>query len=99
MADVNSTISIITLNVNGLNNPIRDFPGRPVVKNLPSNARDAGSTPGRGTEIPHAVGQLSLHAATTEPAHRNYRAHVLWSPCATTKEKPACRNEDPAYRN
>ena len=45
----------------------RDFPGGPVVKNLPSNAGDAGSIPGRGTKIPHAVGQLSLHTATTEP--------------------------------
>ena len=43
-----------------------DFPGGPVVKNLPSNAEDVGSIPGRGTKIPHAVGQLSLHATTTE---------------------------------
>ena len=27
----------------------RDFPGGPVVKNLPSNARDMGSIPGPGT--------------------------------------------------
>ena len=32
----------------------RDFPGGPVVKNLPSNAGDAGSIPVRGTKIPHA---------------------------------------------
>ena len=31
-----------------------------MVKNLPCNARDAGS-------IPHAMGQLSLHVTTTEP--------------------------------
>ena len=37
-----------------------DFPGGPVVKNLPSDAGDAGSIPGRGTKIPHAAGQLSL---------------------------------------
>ena len=36
----------------------RDFPGGPVVKNPHSNAGDAGSIPGRGTKIPHAVGQL-----------------------------------------
>ena len=33
----------------------RDFPGGPVVKNLPSNAGDAGSIPGQGTKIPHAM--------------------------------------------
>ena len=32
----------------------RDFPSGPVVKNLPSNAGDAGLIPGRGTKIPHA---------------------------------------------
>ena len=31
-----------------------DFPGRPVVKMLPSNAGGAGSKPGQGTRIPHA---------------------------------------------
>ena len=35
-----------------------------MVKNLPSNAGDVGSIPGRGTKIPHAVGQLSPCAAT-----------------------------------
>ena len=48
----------------------RDFPGGAVVKNLPSNAGDAGSIPGQGTKIRHAAGQLSLCAATRE-------AHVL----------------------
>ena len=32
----------------------RDFPGGPVVENLPSNAGDAGLIPGRGTKISHA---------------------------------------------
>ena len=32
----------------------RDFPGGPVVKNLPSNAGYTGSIPGWGTKIPHA---------------------------------------------
>ena len=31
-----------------------DFPGGPVVKNLPSNAGDTGSVSGQGTKIPHA---------------------------------------------
>jgi len=29
-----------------------DFPGGPVVKNLPSNAGDTGSVSGQGTKIP-----------------------------------------------
>ena len=33
------------------------FPGGPVVENLPSNARDVRSIPGRGTKIPQAMGQ------------------------------------------
>ena len=63
-----------------------DFPGGPVVKNLPSNAGDVGSIPVRGNKITNAVGQLSLHAANTEPTRHNHRAHVLWSPRATTTE-------------
>ena len=35
-------------------NSSRDFPGGPVVETSPSNAGGAGSTPGRGTEIPLA---------------------------------------------
>ena len=51
------------------NNVGGDFPGGPVVKNLPSNAGDVGSIPGWGTKIPHAVGQLlSPRASTREPA-------------------------------
>ena len=41
-------------------------------KNLPSNAGDMGLIPGRGTKIPHATGQLSLRATTTEPMCHNY---------------------------
>ena len=63
-----------------------------MVKNLPSNARDMGS-------IPHAAGQLSLRASTTEPVCHNYRAHALWSPQATTRQKPASRNEQPVQHN
>ena len=37
-----------------------DFPGGPVVKNLPSNGGDKGSIPGWWTKVPHASGQLSL---------------------------------------
>ena len=52
----------------------RDFPGGPVVNNLPSSSGDVGSIPGQGTTIPHAAGQLSPHAATTE--HMCSGAHV-----------------------
>ena len=46
----------------------RNFPGGPVVKNLPSNVRDTGLILSPGTKIPRAAGQLSLCTATTEPA-------------------------------
>ena len=48
---------------------LRDFPGGPVVKNPPCNARDMGLIPGQGAEIPHASEQLRSHAATTETRH------------------------------
>ena len=67
----------------------RDFPSGTVVKNPPANAGDTGSTPGRGTKIPCAAGQLSLRTTTTEPAPQ-------WeSPHATTREREPTRlNED-----
>ena len=72
----------------------RDIPGGPVVKNPPYNAGDMGSIPGQGTKIPHATGQLSPCATTTElarlnqsPHATNYRAHALWTPHATTREE------------
>ena len=43
---------------------------------MPSNAGDAGSIPGRGTKIPHAVGQLSPRGTTTELMRLNKRAHM-----------------------
>ena len=46
---------------------VGNFPGGPVVKNLPLNIEDMGLIPGLGTKIPHATGQLSLCAAITEP--------------------------------
>ena len=48
----------------------RDFPGGTVVKNLSSNAGDTASVPDWGTEIPHALGQLSPHGSTTESMPR-----------------------------
>ena len=48
-----------------------DFPGGPVVKNLPFNAGNTGSIPGLGTKIPHASETLTLSATNRDPAHHN----------------------------
>ena len=66
----------------------KDFPGGPVGKNLPSNAGDADSIPGRGTKIPHAQGKLNPSTSTTEL--KCPRAHPQ------QLEKPVSHNEDPA---
>ena len=42
------------------------YPGGSVVKNLPAKAGNTYLTPGLG-KSPHATGQLSLSATTTEP--------------------------------
>ena len=42
-----------------------------MVKNPSGNAGDLGPIPGQGTKILHAVEQLSLLAATTEPVGHN----------------------------
>ena len=42
------------------------------------------SIPGQGAKIPHAAG-------TTYLVSCNYWAHLLWSPCTTTRE-PVCQN-------
>ena len=49
----------------------RDFAGGPVVKHLHYNAGDTGLIPGQGTEMPHAAGQLSPCATTTELTRLN----------------------------
>ena len=54
----------------------RDFPRGPVVKNPPCNAGDAGSIPGQGTKIPHAIELLSLHTTTRESVCHNKRCHM-----------------------
>ena len=53
--------------------------------------------PGWGTEIPHAMEPLSLHATTTGSLSRN-PVPQLQSLCIATKD-PAWCNEDPAGRN
>ena len=47
---------------------LRDFPGGPVIKNLPSNAGDEGSIPGWGIKIPHGVGAPEPTGQNSEPA-------------------------------
>ena len=42
----------------------QNFPGDPVVKNLPSNPGDAGLIPGRGTKI--------SYPRATKPVSHNY---------------------------
>ena len=54
-----------------------DFPGGPVVKNLPCSAGDIGSIPAWETRIPHAVEQLSLHTATREFSCCNGRSLMM----------------------
>ena len=71
-----------------LNPRIWDFPGDPVVKNLPSNSGDTGSIPGQGIKHLNAVGQLSPRKAITEPV--GSRA------CVPQLEKTMYCNEDPA---
>ena len=67
---VESCLFIIFFNKDVLKKkvPSWDFPGGPVVKNLPYNAGDMGSIPGQGTKIPHVVGQLSPRTTTIELA-------------------------------
>ena len=73
-----------------------------MVKNLPSNARDGGSIPGRGIKIPHAAGQLSLCIATTEPVCSGAHEPQLLKPSRLEpmlRHKRSHRNEKPAHHN
>ncbi|KAB0343414.1 hypothetical protein FD754_020340, partial [Muntiacus muntjak] len=49
--------------------------GVSLFSSVPQSLRDVASSPGRGTKIPRAVGQLSLLAATTEADRRKQRNH------------------------
>ena len=61
---------------------LRDFPGGPVVKNLPCNAEVVGSLLGQGTKIPHAEGQLSPCTTTRESTHHNEILSMMqWRSC------------------
>ena len=65
-----------------------NFPGGPMAKNPPSNTGDAGLIPGWGIKIPHAAGQVSPHATTTDPVcHKLQSPHVLEPECHNQREK------------
>ena len=49
----------------------RDFPGGPVVKNLPCSAGDVGSIHSWGTKIAHATDLVSPRATTRESRNCN----------------------------
>ena len=68
---------LYTLNIHNFNLKFKnwDFPGGPVVKNLPCNAGDASSIPGQGTRIPHTMEPLSQRATTTEPHALESESH------------------------
>ena len=80
-----------------------------MVKNLPSNAGNIGSIPGRGTKILHATGQLSLHATTTELPRLSERACVpqttepthsgAYAPQLERQSPHATTREKPAHCN
>ena len=73
----------------------RDFPGSAVVKNLPSNAGDAGFIPGWETKIPisHSWGAMkpSSHSYSTRTTTQRSQTSTRDSPHATMKD-PACHD-------
>ena len=64
-----------------------DFPGGPVVKNLPASAGDMGSIPGLGR--PHMPRSNSAHAPQLLSLCSRVHEPQLLSPCATTTEAHA----------
>ena len=59
-----------------------DFPGGPVVRNLPASAGDTGLIPGLGTKIPRAT----CGGATKSGLHNEKPLHHKWrKPCAAMK--------------
>ena len=60
----------------------RDFPGGPVVKNVPSNAGDASLIPGQGSKIPHAERPRSL-SATIERSLKLAQQKIPWAETQT----------------
>ena len=85
---------------------LEDFPHGPVVKNPLSDTGDVGSIPGWGTKIPHAMGQISPRATTTEPVGLNERALAPQTTepmhsgaCAPQLERsPRAATKEPVHR-
>ena len=75
-----------------------DFPGGPLVKNLPCNPGDMGLIPGLGTKIPQAVEQFSPQA-TTEPACHNQQAITREAAAAAAKSSLHTATKDPMCYN
>ena len=75
----------------------RDFPGSPVIENLPHNTGDEGLIPSRKPKIPHAVEQLSPRAAAAEPVHSGACVPQLES--VHHNERPRMCSEGPAGHN
>ena len=62
----------------------QDFPGGPLVKNLPANAEDMSSVPGLGrSPMPQ-----SPHATTTEPRIPELMLCKNGAPSTATREQP-----------
>ena len=83
----------------------RDFPGGPVVKNLPSNAGDVGLILDQGTKIPWGnwthmplLKKQCACATTAEPTCSGARAPSLEKP-VHCNEKTAFLSEDPPQLN
>ena len=57
---------------NPLQKPTWDFPGGPVVKILPSNARVAGVIPDGGAKISHASGQKNQNIKKEKEREKQY---------------------------
>ena len=68
-----------------------------MVKNSPSNAGDAGSSPGLGIKIPHAAGQLSPSTTAIELPCLNERARALQTtePTHSGARAPHLERENP----
>ena len=93
---------------------LKDLPGSPVIKNLPSNAGGMVLIPGWGTKIPHPLEQLNpsttsrepvchderaLRAATAAPAPAEAHAVQPGKPRDHSWRKPACSNREASYHN
>ena len=64
-----------------------------MMKNLPRNAGNTGSTPGPGIMIPYAPEQLSLCMAATELVCSGALALQLENPCMSVKDPAGCKKD------